>query len=208
MTVAADERRELCALFDALGPDAPTLCEGWRTRDLAAHLVLRERRPDAAPGILLPPLAGYSARVQRGIAQRPWLELVDLLRSGPPRWSPFAVPAIADRVEVPEYFVHHEDVRRARPDWAARPGDPTRDRSLWRQVGLTARLTYRRSPVALVLRRPDGAQHAVVRGPRLVTIIGEPGELLLHATGRDEVIVEFGGDEADVAAVQGLQRGF
>src|SRR5882762_622635 len=36
------ERRELCDLFLELGPDAPTLCEGWTTLDLAAHLVLRE----------------------------------------------------------------------------------------------------------------------------------------------------------------------
>ena len=55
---ARPEREALCDLLTDLGPEAPTLCAGWRTRDLAAHLVLRERRPDAAPGILLPLLAG------------------------------------------------------------------------------------------------------------------------------------------------------
>ena len=44
--------------FDETGPDGPTLCEGWQTRDLAAHLVLRERRPDAAAGVMGGPLAG------------------------------------------------------------------------------------------------------------------------------------------------------
>jgi uncharacterized protein (TIGR03085 family) len=47
------ERSRLCDLFLEVGPDQPTLCEGWTTADLAAHLVIRERRPDAAPGILV-----------------------------------------------------------------------------------------------------------------------------------------------------------
>ena len=47
------ERNELADLLDQLGPDAPTLCEGWNTADLAAHLVVRERDPRSAPGILL-----------------------------------------------------------------------------------------------------------------------------------------------------------
>jgi hypothetical protein len=44
MTAPIDvrERLELCDLLLELGPDAPTLCEGWTTADLAAHLVLRE----------------------------------------------------------------------------------------------------------------------------------------------------------------------
>ena len=45
MTYAQDERAALAALLHETGPDGPTLCEGWQTRDLVAHLVLRERRP-------------------------------------------------------------------------------------------------------------------------------------------------------------------
>ncbi len=36
------EREELCDLFLELGPEAATLCEGWTSTDLAAHLVLQE----------------------------------------------------------------------------------------------------------------------------------------------------------------------
>ena len=68
MTLARDERLDLCALLDQTGPQAPTLCEGWATRDLAAHLVLREHRPDAGAGVMGGPLAGYTRRVQRGLA--------------------------------------------------------------------------------------------------------------------------------------------
>ena len=67
MSYSREERRALCALLDETGPDAPTLCEGWTTGDLAAHLVLRERRPDAAAGVAGGPLAGYTARVQQRI---------------------------------------------------------------------------------------------------------------------------------------------
>ena len=47
MSYSQEERLALCALLDKSGPDAPTLCEGWTTGDLAAHLVLREHRPAA-----------------------------------------------------------------------------------------------------------------------------------------------------------------
>src|SRR5690349_13654553 len=98
MGVAKDERNALCDLFTEVGPDAPTLCEGWLTRDLAAHLVLRERRMDAAPGILIKPLAGYTRRVQDGYAARPWAGLVDLVRSGPPRYSPTVIGAVDELI--------------------------------------------------------------------------------------------------------------
>ena len=68
ITPAQSERRLLCDLFAEVGPDAPTLCGDWSTRDLAAHLVMRERRPDGAVGIVFPPAAGYADRVQASIA--------------------------------------------------------------------------------------------------------------------------------------------
>ena len=121
VTFARDERTALCALLDETGPGAPTLCEGWRTVDLAAHLVLRERRPDAAAGVMGGPLAGYTQRVQRGlIARMPYRQLVDEFRNGPPKLSAFRIPGVDERANVVEFFVHHEDVRRAQPDWQPR----------------------------------------------------------------------------------------
>ena len=121
MTYSRDERRALCALLDETGPGAPTLCEGWTTLDLAAHLVLRERRPDAGAGMLGGPLAGYTARVQRKIAERtPYDQLVQAVREGPPRLSMFGLPGMDERANLVEYFVHHEDVRRAAPGWEPR----------------------------------------------------------------------------------------
>ena len=82
------ERAALSDLFVEVGPDAPTLCDGWSTRDLAAHLVMRERRPDGALGIVVSKAAGHADKVQAQIAAQPWDELVDQVRNGPPRWSP------------------------------------------------------------------------------------------------------------------------
>src|ERR1700733_482692 len=101
MSYARDERVALCALLAELGPDKPTLCEGWQTGDLAAHLVLRERRPDAGAGIMGGPLAGYTRKVQARLAGRtPFARLIDLIRTGPPRLSLFGLPGADERLNM------------------------------------------------------------------------------------------------------------
>ncbi|MFC0108846.1 TIGR03085 family metal-binding protein [Kibdelosporangium aridum] len=208
MGLASDERERLSILLEEVGPDAPTLCEGWQTKDLAAHLVLRDRRPDAAGGIMLSSLAARTQRVQDEFAAKPWDELVGLVRTGPPRWSPFSIGVLNDLVNGAEYFIHHEDVRRAVPGWQPRPSDAARDEQLWRTLRFASRRAYHRSVVGVLLRRPDGETIVGKRGPNSVTISGEPGELLLHAFGRDEARVEFSGDEVAVAEIKGTKRSF
>ena len=78
---ARAERLALCELFVQVGPDAPTLLGEWTTRDLAAHLVVRERRPDAAAGIVVPILARHAERVRVQERERPW----PLVAPGAPR---------------------------------------------------------------------------------------------------------------------------
>src|SRR6476619_1251485 len=107
---ARSERAALCETFEQVGPDAPTLCDPWLTRDLAAHLVLRERRPDAAFGIWLEPVKEHNQRVQDDYAGMPWGRLVDLVRTGPPRWWFTSVPLLDERTNLPEFYIHHEDV--------------------------------------------------------------------------------------------------
>ena len=210
MSTAQDERARLADLLAEVGPDQPTLCGEWTTRDLTAHLLLRERRPDAAPGILVGAFCGYTARVQQGISGQDWSVMVRDLRSGPPVWSPFR---LLDRlVNAAEYLVHHEDVRRGRAGWEPRSLPAALQHEAWRLVSGLARLSYRRSPVGVVLRSEvggtPGKEMTPKQGPRPVTLTGEPLELLLHAFGRDEVRVRFDGEDSDVAAVQALSRGF
>ena len=91
---AQRERSGLCDLFDELGSDAPTLCEGWTAADLAAHLVVRERRPDAALGILAAPFERHGDKVRDDYAARPFDQLVESVRSGPPTLSAFGIPGV------------------------------------------------------------------------------------------------------------------
>ncbi|MCG7595534.1 TIGR03085 family metal-binding protein [Mycobacterium sp. PSTR-4-N] len=206
MTVAQRERAALVSTFRTLSPDAPTLCEGWDARELAAHLVVRERRLDAAPGILIPALAGYTDRVQKQVsAATDWDALVDQVAEGPPVYSPFKL--LDPIANVAEMFIHHEDVRRAQPEWEPRPLDDQTVSALRRPVGLMARMTLRRSPAKVVLQTPQGERLATAgRGPTL-TVIGEPGELLLFITGRDEAQVEFDGPPELVAKVKAARGG-
>lgn len=207
-TLAASERRDLCDLLAQLGPDAPTLCTGWTTRDLAAHLVLRERRLDAAVGIVLPALSGYTASIQARIARRPWPELVGLIRNGPAWWSPFRLPIVGDRLNTLELFVHHEDVRRAQQGWQPRPPEPRRAAVLWPLLTRAAPLLYRPSPVGVVLRTPEGARHTARRADRCVTVVGPVEELTLHAFARHQARVELHGDPADLRALRDSRRGW
>ena len=195
------DRLALCDLFDELGPDAPTLNEGWTTADLAAHLVARDRRPDSVPGLVLPALAPWSERVRRGVLRRPYADIVEDLRSGPPKWSPLRRPA-ADRAgNTHEFFVHYEDVRRCRDDWEPRPLDPAAEADIWRVVRWFGRRAFRRSPVGVALRSDDHAFRAH-RGMPAVTISGPPGEILLYAFGRQgHARVDLSGDGAAVEAL-------
>lgn len=204
-TDAQRERAQLSDLLTTVGPDEPTLCGGWTTRDLAAHLVLRERRPDASGGIALGPLAGRTERVQAELAAGDYGSLVDQLREGPPWWSPFWL--LDTPVNALELFVHHEDVRRAREGWEPRPLPARQQDGLFRRLRLVARLAYRASPVGVRLERPDGLAVDARSGPRTVTLVGKPGELLLHALGRSEVRLETHGAATDVETVEALDRG-
>ncbi|NIH84046.1 TIGR03085 family metal-binding protein [Amycolatopsis granulosa] len=207
MGVAADERRALSQLLTEAGPEEPTLCRGWLTRDLAAHLVVRESRPDAALGIVLPPLAGHTRRVQDAIAAQPWLRLVERVRRGPAWYWPTAIGKLDELANTAEFLVHHEDVRRGRPGWQPRPADPARDAAAWRAARTAAKLNLRRVPVGVTLRTPGGDVAVVRGGAAQVTVTGDPVELLLFVFGRDAVHVSFEGGPAAVGRLKSAGRG-
>jgi uncharacterized protein (TIGR03085 family) len=187
---ARRERSALCDTFETVGPDAPTLCSPWRTRDLAAHLVIREGRPDASLGMLVPPLAERARRVQDGYAAQRWPELVERVRTGPPSWSPTRLEPIDTVVNLAEMFLHHEDVLRAAPGWEPRLLPEDLEQGLWSVLTRTGRLLFRRSRVGVVLVTPTYGRRLVRTPPSgagSVVLRGTPGELLLHASGRQRV---------------------
>jgi uncharacterized protein (TIGR03085 family) len=190
------ERAALCRLLEQVGPSAPTLCAGWTTSDLAAHLVLRERSP-AAVGIVVPPLAPLAKREMQRLQQRHgYAALVALLRSGPPQWSPYALPGVDAAANTVELFVHHEDVRRAAAARTPRPLPSEVEDTLWKRLTRMGWLVARKLPVGLELDRSDVAATKRIRsGDPSVAARGLPSELLLFCLGRQAVAeVELAGD--------------
>lgn len=184
VTPATVERRHYADELLAVGPDAPTLCGDWTARDLAAHTVLRDRRVDAMPGVLISALSGYTEQVQRRIAKRPWADLVADVRDGPPL-SPTRIGLIDRLVNTTEFFVHLEDVRRAQPDWEPRelPDDLVND--LYAALGRSAKLFARKAPAGITLAPSDGREPIVANtGSPMVTVSGPVGELVLWMFGR------------------------
>ncbi len=198
------ERQELAELMLAVGPDAPTLCEGWTTRDLAAHLIIREARPDAGLGIVFRPLSGWTERVQRAEASKSYPELVRKVRVGPPTLSAMSLPGAEALLNLFEYVVHHEDVLRAQPDWTPRELPADLADELWSRLTRGVRLMYRSMPVGVTLVRTDGEGGSVVahEGSPMVTLSGTALELLMRSYGRSPVRVEVEGDPDAVAAFE------
>ncbi len=204
---ARSERQALVDLLLQVGPDAPTLCEGWSATDLAAHLVVRERRPDALAGIVIKPLSGYTARIQDEVRSRPWDKLVETVRTGPP--FPVSINQVNELVNAVEFFVHLEDVRRAQAGWEPRSLDPGLERMLWSRVKFMARMLRGRSPVGVTLRAPGFGEVVGKPGDPHVTVTGAPAELLLFVFGRQGAArVETEGDPGAVAQLRQAKLGF
>jgi uncharacterized protein (TIGR03085 family) len=189
--LAQQERGVVCDLFVEFGPDAPTLCEGWSTTDLAAHLVVRERRPDSGPGLVWPPLSGYTDKVRRKVRDRTsWTDLVDKVRTGPPA----LLRSFDGPMNTVEYFIHAEDVRRAQPGWEPRPLPPEMADALWARVGPGG--MAKKVPATIRITSPGRENKEQGSGPLLV-VDGDPGELTLFGSGRQAAArVEITGDEA------------
>ncbi len=196
----ARERADLCARFAALGPDAPTLCGDWTTGDLAAHLVARERNPLSGPGLVIGgPFERLTDWAMRRERRRGYDDVVDRVRTGPPL-VPWGLPVVRSLLNLNEYFVHHEDVRRANGD-GPRTDRPELENALRPVVARMAALQLWRGHVDVDLVDETGRSLAR-RGTQPPRIVGRPGELLLWLNGRGSVAdVAFEGTEAQVSAL-------
>ena len=200
--LAQEERTTLCDLLVELGPDAPTLCDGWTTADLAAHLVVRERRPDSGPGLVWPPLAAYTDKVRRSVRDRtPWEQLLETVRRGPPLLlRPFDGP-----MNTVEFFIHVEDVRRAQAGWEPRPISPELADALWARVGPGG--MAKKVPATIVITSPGREDKVRGSGPHL-TLAADPGELTMFGAGRQEATrVEISGDASLAAQLRAASLG-
>lgn len=180
----AGERAALSDAFAERGPDQPTLCEGWQTRDLLQHLVLR----DAGPVRTV-----FTGRAW--VRDAGWFELIQRFRDGPPPGSPFRLPGADTAANFEEFFIHHEDVRRGVPGWTRRELPAGIEDAIWRRLRSPfGRIAARRAGVGVHLHRSDGAdpdlevgEHVTLRAARPGVIVsGPPSELLMFVFGRQQ----------------------
>ncbi|MFC0580916.1 TIGR03085 family metal-binding protein [Micrococcoides hystricis] len=191
------------------GPDAPTLCGDWRTRHLAAHLVLRESSL-ATLGNVFSPLNSWTERKTQQLAAEAvtasdYAALVQRFVQGP-RLSLLRTKPVDQAANLLEYFVHTEDVRRAvdRYDrFAPRNLSARYSQLLWEQLKQRARILFRHSPVGVILIRGNGQRTVAKKGEESVAIRGSVGELVLFAHGRtDHALVTFEGTDEAITALK------
>lgn len=213
-SLARRERLALADLAEQLGPDAPTLCGDWSTRDLLAHLVVREGSPLGSPGIKVPFMAGLTDREMSRVGDWAYADIVDRVRR-PPLWSPSAIGPVDSLGNLVEMFVHHEDIRRAGADWAPRELSPADQDTLWRPLRALGRLMVRKAGVPVTLRRTDSGAGskadsknlAVLRRGDGAVVAGAPSELVLFCYSREQADVELTGDEQAIAALKAAEKG-
>jgi uncharacterized protein (TIGR03085 family) len=206
--LARTEREALCDLALELGPDAPTLSGEWTVKDLVVHLLVREGSP-AAVGIVVAPLARLTESASARLARNDLPVLVERLRQGPPLYSPFRIGAVDRMANTLEYFVHHEDIRRAEAEWEPRDLDRRVQDALWKAIRVAGKGLVRSASVGVTLERTDTSERAALKeAPTAVVVRGLPAELVMFVYGRqDQARVELDGAPSDVAALTGADLG-
>lgn len=196
MTLAQKERAALAAALHAAGPDAPTLCEGWTTKDLLIHLLVRERGGVARLGILIKQFDPLLQRRSKQLEGEDYGTLVERWRQGLPRWSPLRL--LDGMVNGLEHFVHHEDVRRGRPGWEPRELGADDEQALYRALKLFGRVAFSKAPRPVVVaprgfpRLVFADRHGVSqRGDDVAYVRGDVGEIALWCLGRTAVQLEM-----------------
>ncbi|MDK8662892.1 TIGR03085 family metal-binding protein [Corynebacterium coyleae] len=196
MSFAQRERSRLAELFLEVGPDAPTLNEGWNTFDLAVHLLIRESKPLALPGMFVDALSGMTEKETSKVKARPYTEVVNEWAAGPPVWiKPFDAA-----MNTAEHFIHHEDVRRGGGEVRPRDFSRTVNAQLLALAKRFGAMSLRKAQAPVILTPPDlppvtlGDKAGVAqRGDDVVRVSGAPGELLLWVSGRNAAEIELTG---------------
>jgi uncharacterized protein (TIGR03085 family) len=206
-SLARRERRELCDLALTLGPDAPTLCEGWTAADLVAHLVVRERKPIASLGNVVDRFAGLNERAMARQQDRGFEVMVEAYRK--PALFLRTLPPVDEAMNGFELLVHHEDLRRGGTEWTPRELDPAELDLLWSRLTKGMRFFGRRLPVPTVVRRADTGATAVARkGDDPATVTGPVVELILYLFGRSALRdIAVDGPADKVAALRSAELG-
>ena len=206
-SLAKRERFAIAQTLRNLGPNAPTLCEGWTSFDLLVHLISRETRPDAAVGILIPAFAQYSKKVADDLKSRGFETLVQEFEDGPKQFSPFAIPGIDSLANSFEFLVHHEDLLRAQPNYVARVFGDLDKKMLWKRFTQSGRVFLRKAKVGIIAKSDQGV-FTIKSGNSCVTMEGDVVDLILYSFGRKSVAnIKFEGDEESIRILKETKFG-
>lgn len=188
---ARAERLSVAALLRDVGPDAPTLCDGWTTLDLAVHLVIRDRYPAALPANAsgkagkVEFFAKRTAAREAELKDLPWDKLVGMVAVGPGVLSPMGWTPVDVLTNTGEFYVHHEDIRRARKGWEPRNILPELEGQLWNVCKPLAHSPSVRKEAPLIVRAPGhGELHVGNTDEGAPVLEGKPSELVLFLFGR------------------------
>jgi len=183
------ERQALVATFRETDPDAPTLCAGWDARRLLGHLVQREHSLwSQLMDVAAKREPGHEKHLSELVATAETPEGYEALVA---RFAAGTGPAnpmtwFGDSVQLLEYIIHHEDVRRGVGTPEPRVLPAAEQEALWKRMPFLAKMTYRKSPVGVSLARPTGDSAVVKKGENGVVVTGDVVELALYLSGRRE----------------------
>lgn len=205
MTFAQRERERLAELLIEVGPDAPTLNDGWQTRDLAVHLFIRERRPLAAVGIFVPVAKPLLQKETEKQLARPYEDVVQEWAAGPPK----VMKPVDAKMNTAEHFIHHEDVRRGGGEVNPREFSAAVNKQLLAWAKRFGQMSFRKAEVPVVLTPPNlppvtlgGKAGVVEQGNNVARVQGEPGELLLWVSGRSLADVTLTGNTSELEEIE------
>ena len=153
------------------------------------HLLIRERDPIGATAIMVPQLERFAQRSARRMEEQDFTALVERVRGGPPIWSPMKVPPLDRLLNTLEYFVHHEDIRRAAPGWAPRELTDREQRVLFKGAKTAGKGLVRSVGVPVEIHWTDGERErtaVLADGDDPVVVTGPPAELTMFLFGRDQ----------------------
>lgn len=199
--VIASQRRSLAALLDSLSGEqweSPSLCDGWRVRDVAAHVAMAALPP--SPALLLVGAVRARGNIDRlnhdvavRAAQRPVAEIAGTLRQ---HADSRRLPVVANHRNVLfDILVHGQDI--ARPLGIDRPmpipAAAAGAERVW-TMGWPFWAQRRLRGIRLVA---DDADWAVGSGAE---VTGPVSALLLVLTGRPAGLTALRGPGADEVA--------
>lgn len=174
MSAITDLRNDLVTVLERVGPGLPTLCEGWNTEHMLAHLILRETRPDVAAGVILPPLSRRTEAKTEELAEelsngQAFSRGVTDFESARPLTRRNA--SVDENVNYLEYIVHREDILRGSAQAvemnSGRAADEEEQAKIWAALVKRAPMMSKDYPDGLTLVGTD-AQGAPRYGTSVV----------------------------------------